>query len=578
MADQELLRQKLRRIDRKGYKAYKELEGSYDFPGFRLLVDHVQGDPFASPSRVRVVVPRKRAGFDPWLLANKGREVAFRDFLTRAFHGAIRRVVRGRRGLGQSGLISVDEPGQEILERSSVLVIPEGIEARFVVGLPAAGRTVLAQEAMEMFFQEVPGLVEAVLLSKSLDQKALRAHAACFEDQEAMREQLSGRGLVAFVATGAHLPRKSGVDDRPLSPEGGGGSVVPFISPSTLEVTLDRPNGGPISGLGIPKGATLIVGGGFHGKSTVLRAVECSVYNHIPGDGRECVVTVASAVKIRAEDGRFVEKVNISPFIQNLPFGKDTARFSTENASGSTSQAANIMEALEMGAELLLMDEDTSATNFMIRDERMQALVAKEREPITPFVDKVRQLWEELGVSTILVMGGSGDYFDVADHVLMMDHYRPLDAGEEVRRIRSEFISRRCVEGGERFGDVSPRVALQESFQAQRGRREVKIDAKGLQQILYGTTKIDLSYLEQLVDESQTRTIGELIHYYSERYADQGPPLHEGLMRAFKDLQGRGLDVLDPRKPGNLAMPRLHEVAAAINRMRTLKVKGDEGE
>jgi predicted ABC-class ATPase len=572
MAHHEDLRKTLQRIDGRGYKAYRDIEGTFEFPGFHLLIDRVQGDPFASPSRVRVLVSTDRASFDPWFLAQRSRAVALRDFLTRAFHRQIHRLARGNRGIGHSGLIAIDEPGQEILDRSSVVLVPGGIEVRFAMGLPAAGRTVLARQAEEMFFQEVPRIVDASLLPRNLDLAALKAHSACCEDQDAMRDQLAGRGLVAFLANGSILPRRSGVDDQPLGTDGREGAVVPLASPPTVEVTLDRPNGGPLRGLGIPRGVTLIVGGGFHGKSTLVHSLERSVYNHVPGDGRENVVTVATAVKIKAEDGRFVEKVNISPFIQNLPFGKDTTRFSTDNASGSTSQAANIVEAIEVGAELLLMDEDTSATNFMIRDERMQALVAKEREPITPYVDKVRQLYEELGVSTILVMGGSGDYFDVVDHVLMMDYYRPLDVREDVRRIRSEFTSRRKVEGGKRFGDVSPRVPLRESFRAQRGHRDVKIDAKGLRHILYGSTPIDLSHMEQLVDASQTRAIGDLIHYYSERYGEGDGSLRQGLEQVFEDLRSRGFDVLGTTKNGNRAVPRMHEVAAAINRMRTLRI------
>ena len=159
--------------------------------------------------------------------------------------------------------------------------------------------------------------------------------------------------------------------------------------------------------------------------------MELGIYSHIPGDGREYVATDPKAVKIRAEDGRFVEKVNISPFIKSLPLLRDTLRFSTDNASGSTSQAANIMEALEMGARVLLIDEDTSATNFMIRDRRMQELVQKAHEPITPFIDKVRQLYQDQRVSTILVMGGSGDYFEAADTVIWMNNYRPFAVTRE---------------------------------------------------------------------------------------------------------------------------------------------------
>jgi len=265
--------------------------------------------------------------------------------------------------------------------------------------------------------------------------------------------------------------------------------------------------------------------------------------------------------------------VDISPFIKNLPFGKDTRDFSTENASGSTSQAANIMEALEAGARLLLMDEDTSATNFMIRDRRMQALVSKDREPITPFVDRVKQIYHELGVSTVLVMGGSGDYFDVADRVILMDHYQPLDVTAKAMRIKEEFRSGRTCEGGESFGGVTHRIPLRESFQAQRGPRQVRIDLKGPRQIIFGTTPIDLERVEQLVDQSQTRALGELIHYYATHHADGRTCLREGLELVTEQLQRVGFDILGPRKAGNLAVPRMQELAAAINRMRTLLVR-----
>ena len=183
------------------------------------------------------------------------------------------------------------------------------------------------------------------------------------------------------------LPRRSGVDDRPLE----GGGVVPFRSPESLRVVLQAPNAGSVPGMGVPVGVTLVVGGGFHGKSTLLRALEAGVYNHRPGDGRERVVSDPDTVKVRAEDGRAVAGVDISAFIDGLPLGQDTHHFTTPNASGSTSQAATIVEALESGAHALLVDEDTSATNFMLRDRRMQSLVPKDAEPITPF--QPRPVW-----------------------------------------------------------------------------------------------------------------------------------------------------------------------------------------
>ena len=326
--------------------------------------------------------------------------------------------------------------------------------------------------------------------------------------------------------------------------------------------------------MGIPEGVTLIVGGGYHGKSTLLSALEKGAYNHIPGDGRELVVTVDDSVKIRAEDGRFIENVDISPFIRNLPLGLDTRAFSSPDASGSTSQAANIMEALEVGARLLLVDEDTSATNFMIRDERMQSLVAKEKEPITPFIDKVKQLYADLGVSTILVMGGSGDYFDVADTVIMMDEYLPRDRTDEARRIAESFSTRRQFEGGARFGTVKARRPLPEGFNPRKGRHDqAKTSARSIHAIAFGYHLIDLSQVEQLVDISQTRAIGDIIHYAMKRYIDGERTLREILGLVEADLDRDGMDVICPYLKGNYARPRRYEIAAAINRLRTLKCK-----
>ena len=562
------LRRTITRVDGKGYKAYKDIKGSYAFDLYTLIIDHVQGDPFAAPSRVRVRLPIERAEFPKDLWDNTVRRIAFCDHLARRFHEAIRRLTKGHRGMGTSGLVEIDRGGQEILERNAVVVDGENLEARFVVGLPATGRTILGKEALGIFFEEIPKVVEGSLLYRSVDQKAIQRHVDVAEDQDAMRGLLTERGLVAFVADGSVLPRRSGVDDRPL-----GSDAVPFKGPPELKVELELPHGGRTRGMGIPQGVTLIVGGGFHGKSTLLNAIERGVYNHIPGDGREYVVANQTAVKIRAEDGRRIEKVNISPFINNLPFGKDTARFSTDNASGSTSQAANIMEALEIGAQVLLIDEDTSATNFMVRDERMQELVVKAKEPITPFVDKVQKLFANQEVSTILVMGGSGDYFDVAHTVIMMENYQPHCVTEQATEIARKHASSRIDEGGDTFGEVTPRHPLKAGFDPSRGKREVKIDAKGLRTILYGATNIDLSYLEQLVDRSQTRAIGLMIHYYAERCLERSPSLKEGIEMVMGAVQQKGLDCLLPYTVGNLAMPRFFELSGAINRMRTLQVK-----
>ena len=558
----------LSRIDGRGYKAYKDIEGEYGFSGFTLYIDHAQSDPFAPPSRARVRIPQEVAKFSEDTYHNKSRNVALCDYLARCFHRQIQSLDSNRGGTGKSGLINIDKGGQEILERTAVLVNSKFVEARFVVGLPARGRRVLGRQAQQILCQEVPKLVLGALRFDSLNNQQLYQHIKLSEDQNALRNLLDKIGFVAFIADGSILPRATGIHDTPLKSE----NVVPFQSPSSLRKKISLPNCGIISGMGIPKGVTLIVGGGYHGKSTVLKAIERGVYNHILNDGREFAITVFDAVKIRAEDGRRVEKVDISPFINNLPQGKDTRNFSTDDASGSTSQAANIIEALEIGAKLLLFDEDTSATNFMIRDLRMQELVAKDKEPITPFIDKVRFLYRDYGVSSILVIGGSGDYFDVADTVIMMDEFIPRDVTDEAKNIVTKYKTKRQNEGGENFGEIKPRIPLADSFDPSRGRREVKISPKGLHSILFGTHSIDLSYVEQLLDSSQTRAIGEEILYAKQKYMDSKRTFSEILHLVQQDIFQNGLDILSYRPVGDHALPRKYELAAAINRLRTLEV------
>jgi predicted ABC-class ATPase len=562
------LKRILHKIDGRGYKAYKDIEGEYDYGYYTLFVDHAQGDPFASPSKVRVLVHQKIAEFPRDTYRNKSREVALRDFITRRFLDASRRFSRGSRGTGKSGIILIDRPRQEILERTSVFVTGEYVEARFVMGLPAFGRRIAGSHAESMFSEELPQIVEASLFYKSLSEKTLHNHIETAEDADFLRDQLNHLSLVAFVADGAVLPRATGVDPRPLTE----GRVVPFETPESLKMKVELPNRGTITGMGIPKGVTLIVGGGYHGKSTLLRSLELGVYNHIPGDGRELVVTNPYTVKIRAEDGRRIEKVDISPFIANLPFGKDTQAFSTEDASGSTSQAANIIEALEVGAQLLLIDEDTSATNFMIRDQRMQELVSKDKEPITPFIDKVRQLYQDLGVSTILAIGGSGDYFDVADRVICMVEYKPYDLSRQAHTIAQKHRAGRSPEGGQYFGRVTERIPLAQSFDPSKGRREVKISSKGLQSIVFGTHTIDLGAVEQLVDISQTKAIGDAI-YYATKYMDERRTLGQIVSAVLRATAEKGLDVLGHRPAGDYAAFRGMEFAGAINRLRTLSVR-----
>lgn len=566
MPDLNELRTLLLRIDGRGYPAYRDLARRYEADDFALLIDHVQGDPFAEPSRMRVRVPGPGAGLPGWARSDEARRTTTADFLNRGFAEALRRQSAGR-GSGRSGELRVLRPGQEVLRRSSLHIEEDGtVEARFRAGLPARGRRILGRQAAALLCDDIPAAVRAALRFDALDADALRRHVETVEDARILRAQLREHGLVAFVADGAILPRRSGVDDRPLP------GAVPFESPPSLRVTLEAPNAGPVRGLGVPAGVTLIVGGGFHGKSTLLRAVERGVWDHIPGDGREQVVAVPDAAKVRAEDGRAVSGVDIGNFIGALPGGIDTTHFTTANASGSTSQAAAIVEAIEVGASCLLLDEDTSATNFMIRDARMQSLIQAEHEPITPFIDRARQLFDELGISTVLVVGGSGDYFDVADTVIAMRAYVPDDVTAEARRIALERPTQRVAEGGP-WRPLAVRTALPASLDPRRGRRAVSIRAYSEDRVLYGETEVDLRAVEQLVEPAQARAIAAAIASARGRELDGRRPLPDALRAIVRRLRDEGLDAFQDQPAGELAGFRLIELAAFLGRIRGLETR-----
>lgn len=557
------LKNELFKIDGKGYKAYKALEGRYDFKKYVLSIDHVQGDPFASPSRVRIIMDNKIAQIPEELFDNKNKEIAVCDFLTRLFSKNIRNQSEKIFGSGKSGLIEISRCPQEILERTAIIRNKNFFEVRFYVGFPARGRSVLARELEKIIFNIIPNIVESTFIYENIDKLALINRVKLMEDQCFIRENLKEKGLVAFVANGSILPRESGISARPLR------DGKKFVSPQALEVEFDTPNRGKIKGMGIPKGITLIVGGGYHGKSTLLKALELGIYNHIEGDGREFVITDESALKVRAEDGRAITSTDISLFINNLPNGKDTVKFNTENASGSTSQAANIIEAIESKSKVLLIDEDTSATNFMIRDDIMQQLVVKEKEPITPFIDVAKSLYKRLGISTILVAGSCGDFFDIADLVIQMDCYEPYEVTTKAKELsRGKISLRDDLDIYIDFGRVLVKGSISE------GPKGIKIKNLGKDGLSINKENIDLKSVEQIVDGEQINTIGMTIKFIEDKYSGKDLTVEKIVDEIEKDLT-KSLIGIDNIKGGNgsLAMPRKQEILCAINRLRTLKIK-----
>ena len=561
------LKNELQRIDGKGYKSYKDLQGQYDFNDYILSIDHVQGDPFASPSRLRVIINKNKAKFPEKLIDKDYKKVAVCDFLTRLFYFNINKYGEKIFGSGKSGLISISRCPQEILERTSVVITKDNIEVRFYIGFPAKGRSVLAKELEKILYNVIPNIVINTLVYDNINKSKLINRVKLMEDQEYLRSELKNKGLIAFVANDSILPRESGVSEKPLK------GAMPFKSPKSLEVEISLPNKGLIKGMGIKKGITLIVGGGYHGKSTLLNALELGIYNHIEDDGREFVITDNTAVKVRAEDGRSIKNTDISLFIDNLPNGKDTIRFTTENASGSTSQAANIVEAIESKSTVLLIDEDTSATNFMIRDDLMQRLVSKEKEPITPFIEIVKPLYNQKDISTILVIGSSGDYFDVADCVIQMDNYEAKDVTKEAKSLVRGEINKRIQE-------KNININLNFNRKLQKGTIEstykgVKIKTMGLSNISINNENIDLRAVEQIVDNEQLNAIGSIMKWIEDNIMNKNLSLEGAINEAYKEIKKNGLISIDNTKGGNgsMSLPRIQEVMATYNRYRKLKIK-----
>ena len=561
------LRSLLKRIDHRGYPAYKDTRGTYQFPGYVLSIDHVQGDPFASPSKVSVHVSGRTAGFPQELYKEDYQRIALQDELTRQFGRRAEQFAFKAKGSGKSGLISVSRCSQEVLERTACRIDPKNGDTvlRMEIGFPANGRTINAGELEKILFDFVPECVKHSLFYKNMDAKRLRAVVDLAEDQHYIRESLPGMGLCAFVANGSILPRESGISPRPM--KGG----VKFRSPEELEVTMELPHRGKITGMGIRKGITLIVGGGYHGKSTLLKALELGVYDHIAGDGREYVITDSTAMKIRAEDGRSIKKTDISMFINDLPNGKDTAGFCTEDASGSTSQAANVVEGIEAGASLLLIDEDTSATNFMIRDELMQRVIHRDMEPITPFIERIRELYDDYGISTVIVAGSSGSYFHIADTIIQMDRYVPKDITDYAKKEAESFPMISAPENPAARPDFRRCPAPGREF---RGNDRIKMKTMGREAVMINKETIDLRYVEQITDSEQVTALGYCMRYAQRHLLDGKKDLRRIVDELEETIRKGSLAALcgSSSSISCMAMPRRQEIFACFDRYRSLKL------
>jgi len=564
MKNKEDLKKELIKIDHKSYGMYKTLGGSYSYGNYILHIDHVQGDPFASPSRLRFEVKKETHGFPEEYYEEKHRRLALEDQVLRRFLRQLRQLDKGSMGSGKSGRITTCPANQTVQERIAVVFSKDRMELRFEMGFPARGRTIMAKEMQKLVFDILPELAESCLFYRKWDTKSksfLEKTVFLADDQKELRWQLKERGLTGFVANGAILPRESGISDRPMR------DAVPFISPESLQIEIELPHKGKMIGMGIPKGITVIVGGGYHGKSTLLKALEQGVYNHIAGDGREYVVADATGMKIRAEDGRSILHTDISLFINHLPAGQDTVDFSSENASGSTSQAANLIEAMEAGAELLFLDEDTSATNFMIRDKVMAKLVSDEKEPITILLRHIRGIYKAMGISFIIVVGSSGDYLSVADLVLQLDHYKVKDVTKEAKEICEQCqIAGQYAEKEVCMPEFSRKLKPIKS-----ARRKLK--SMGTDTVLIDRESIDVRYLEQLSESGQTTALAYMMGWILDHVTKE-EDIQEFIENMYKLIERKGMAAVIPANysAGHPVLPRKQELYACLNRYRSAKI------
>ena len=562
------LKELLHSINRKSYPAYKSLRGAYQFDRYILSIDHVQGDPFASPSHISVKLSHRDTGFPAEYYKDSLTRITLGDFLNRQFEQQVNRYTFRAKGSGKSGLISVSHCGQEVLARTACEITEKGITARFFIGFPANGRTINSPELEKILFDFLPACIHKAFFYRNLDQEALRKAICLAEDQAFIRQELKKRSLAAFVSDGAILPRESGISSRPMK------NSVPFVSPESLRVSMELPHRGTITGMGIPCGITLIVGGGYHGKSTLLNALELGIYDHIPGDGREYVITDPSAQKLRSEDGRFIKDVDISLFINDLPNKKDTLCFSTEDASGSTSQAAGIVESMEAGSKVFLLDEDTSATNFMVRDSFMQRVICREKEPITPFLERARDLYEKAEISTILVAGSSGAFFHIADTVIQMDNYHPVDITAVTKKLCQEYPLSDIEAPAFRLPEshrIMIRAKVAPSRHSRPGQPErLKTKVHGKDGFSLGKTEVDLRHVEQLIDSEQTASLALLLKYACEHLIDGKRALPEIITYLDTQLKRQGLSFFSEGSyiPCGYAMPRIQEIYSCFNRYR----------
>ena len=553
-------------IDGKDVSEYGRLVGDFDFSRFVLKVTQIPAESAQKPVLFIVRVPQIIAGFPPHLFDIPVRRTALEDLLTRKVSEQIELASQyDQQGISRRHL-SIAVPGQKILPRTSLLVTDEYVEARMYIQLPHRDNRIDGQRVKDIFFDQLAQVVTGSLIYCNLSQQEVEEFVNGMEDADQIRQVLPTRGWVGFAAEGSLLARYGNTDYPDYD------KLDTLRVADDIAIEVEVPNAGEVKGVGIPAGITLILGDDYSGRVELMRALAAGIYNHVPGDGRERVISVPDIVHVAAETGRSVQKVNVSAFVRKLQNGEAT-EYSVDEADPCSAQATATLEAIEIGARALLFDESDSAASFLTRDSRLDALLPQRSTHVVPLAARARQLADELGIS-IVVAGSAAvaEFISVADTVLRIENHTIYDVTNEAKTLDAGQLTVSDDAADAEVVLEQNRWVVPSSIEPSKGTRDQFIEAESLDLLRFGNSVVGLQDVTQLADRHQTSTIGLILYYAKLRYMDEGRPMREIMDLIDRDLGTEGLECLSRDLRGDLARPRRYEIAAALNRLPSLRI------
>ena len=563
----------LTELDGQPISEYQQMVGDFDFSRYVIKCGKIDLENDDLQPVLSIRVPQTIAEIPAYLFDSPIRRTAMEDLLLRRLCSNVDRIANyDHNGIARRH-IHVSVPSQTILPRNALQLTKEYIEVRVAVTLPVQsvvidGEPLMAidgEMAQQIFFEDFPEIVSNSMLYCNFDTAESDAFVNSMEDADRLRQSLGASGQVGFVAEGALVTRLSGQDIPDYE------RLTPVEIESSLIEEIEVPHEGTVRGMSIPSGLTLILGESNSGRVDLMDAISQGIYNHVPGDGREHVVTVADAVSICSEVDRSIQRVDISAFAKELPDGGDPSQYSTKSAGSFTSQAASTVEALEAGARVLLFDEHTSSSTFLSSDTRVSSLLGKSSR--NTLAARARQMVDELGVS-IVVAGSSlvAEFIPIADKVLKVENFCITDITEEAKAL--DITPSTVADSDVNLSTMLSRSrwVMPSSIDPSIGREDVVIETEEDDYVQFGRSIIDLSEIKQIAGVDQARAIGFVLYYAKLRFMDEGYPLCEILDLVDRDLSNEGLNTLVRDMRGDLARPRRYEVAAALNRLPAFRV------